>query len=111
MLGALGFDPLLLAGDDLEHVLSSLLIERVAVVVEVAIRARLAVEAARVPAGDVGKLADELAHRFRVGRADDGLNAHGDVAAAGAVHRGTEGIEPFNEPDQMLHTVLTMEDG
>jgi len=111
LLGALGFDPLLLAGDNFEHVLGGLLIERMAVVVQVAICSRLAVEAAGVPAGNVGKLADELAHRFRVGRADDRLNAHGDVAAAGAVHRGTEGIEPFNEGDQMLHTVLTVEDG
>ena len=111
LLGALGFHAFLLAGDYFEHVLSGLLIERVAVVVEVAIRPGLAVEAAGVPACNVGKLADELAHPLGVGSADDRLNAHGDVAAAGAVHRGTDGIEPFNEPDQMLHTALAMEDG
>ena len=111
LLGALGFDPLLLAGDDLAHVLGGLLVERMAVVVEVTVRSRLAVEAARVPAGDVGKFANELAHRFRVGRADDRLNAHGDVAATGCVHAGTDGIEPFNEGDQMNHAMLAVEDG
>jgi hypothetical protein len=32
------------------------------------------------------------------------------VAAAGAINRGTEGIEPFDESDQVLHAALTMED-
>ena len=77
LLSACGFDPLLLAGNDFAHVLGGLLIERMAVMVEVAIRARLAIEAARVPFSNVGKLANELAHRLGVGRADDGFKLFG----------------------------------
>ena len=55
--------------DQCAHVVA----QRVAVMVQVASGARLAVEAHGVPPCDVGELAGEFAHRLRVVGADDAI--------------------------------------
>jgi hypothetical protein len=111
LLGALGFDPFLLAGDDLAHVLSGLLIQGVAVVVEVAVRARLAVEAAGVPATNVGKFAQEGADSLGIRGPDDRFNAHSDVEAAGGIHGCTDGLQPLDHVGEVLDPGFAVEDG
>ena len=90
---------------------SHVVAQRVAVAVQVASGARLAVEAHGVPACDVGELAGVFAHRLRVVRADDGFDAHGDVAAAGPVDVRADGPRPFEELEQVGHPVAALEDG
>ena len=85
--------------------------ERVAVVVQVASGARLAVEAHGVPPSDVGELAGKFAHGLRIVRSNDALHSHGDVAAARGVHVRPDGIGPIEELKEVPDTLAALEDG